>query len=165
MTPHPPGEGDDAPGGGGTGGGSVPSDCAKVAGPVGVGATTVVSGFRVHQCLQSAVSGLLAEAAAAGLNLGGWGYRSYSQQIATRKNNCGTSSYAIYQMPAAQCSPPTAPPGTSMHERGLAIDFTNNGSLISSRSDPAFRWLAANAGTHGLRNLPSEPWHWSTNGR
>ena len=25
-------------------------------------------------------------------------------------------------------------------------------------------WLAANAGSFGFRNLPSEPWHWSTNG-
>jgi len=51
-----------------------------------------------------------------------------------------------------------------MHERGLAIDFTNNGRLISSRSDPAYVWLSANAGTYGLHNLPSEPWHWSTTG-
>jgi D-alanyl-D-alanine carboxypeptidase len=52
-----------------------------------------------------------------------------------------------------------------MHEQGLAIDFSYNGSLISSRSNPGFRWLAANAGRFGLRNLPEEPWHWSTNGR
>ena len=51
-----------------------------------------------------------------------------------------------------------------MHEQGLAIDFTNNGRLISSRSDPAFQWLSGNASRFGLYNLPSEPWHWSTNG-
>ena len=51
-----------------------------------------------------------------------------------------------------------------MHEQGLAIDFTHGGSLISSRSSAAFQWLAANAGRFGFRNLPSEPWHWSTNG-
>ncbi|MEY2426157.1 MAG: hypothetical protein QOI61_1729, partial [Actinomycetota bacterium] len=38
------------------------------------------------------------------------------------------------------------------------------GSIITSRSNPAFKWLAANAKTYGLYNLPSEPWHWSTNG-
>jgi LAS superfamily LD-carboxypeptidase LdcB len=52
-----------------------------------------------------------------------------------------------------------------MHEQGLALDFTYNGSLISSRSNPGFQWLAANAAGFGFYNLPSEPWHWSTNGR
>jgi D-alanyl-D-alanine carboxypeptidase len=51
-----------------------------------------------------------------------------------------------------------------MHEQGLAIDFTWNGSVISSHSSPAFQWLAAHAGRYGLYNLPSEPWHWSVNG-
>jgi LAS superfamily LD-carboxypeptidase LdcB len=51
-----------------------------------------------------------------------------------------------------------------MHEQGLAIDFTHNGSVISSRSSAAFQWLASNASSYGFRNLPSEPWHWSTNG-
>jgi D-alanyl-D-alanine carboxypeptidase len=51
-----------------------------------------------------------------------------------------------------------------MHEQGLAIDFSADGGFIESRSDPAFRWLAANAGRFGFANLPSEPWHWSTTG-
>ena len=38
------------------------------------------------------------------------------------------------------------------------------GSSITSRSDPAFLWLRNNASRFGLYNLPSEPWHWSTNG-
>ena len=59
---------------------------------------------------------------------------------------------------------PTAPPGASMHERGLAIDFTYGGSTIGSHSSPGYKWLAAHASQYGLYNLPSEPWHWSTNG-
>ena len=52
-----------------------------------------------------------------------------------------------------------------MHERGLAIDFTcNGGGVIGSRSSPCFQWLAGNASSYGFYNLPSEPWHWSTNG-
>jgi LAS superfamily LD-carboxypeptidase LdcB len=78
--------------------------------------------------------------------------------------HCGTSYYAIYQMPASQCHPPTAPPGTSMHEQGLAVDFTWNGSVISSHSSAAYQWLDAHANAYGFYNLPSEPWHWSTNG-
>ena len=51
-----------------------------------------------------------------------------------------------------------------MHERGLAVDLTVGGRAITSRSSPAFRWLAANAARYGFFNLPSEPWHWSVNG-
>ena len=62
------------------------------------------------------------------------------------------------------CSPPTAIPGRSKHERGLAVDFSVNGRVIQSRSEPAFQWLATNAARFGFRNLPSEPWHWSNDG-
>jgi LAS superfamily LD-carboxypeptidase LdcB len=104
-------------------------------------------------------------AASAGVNLCGGGYRSSAGQIQTRMNNCGTSYYAIYEMPASQCSPPTARPGQSMHERGLAVDFTcNGGGVIGSHSNPCFAWLAGNASSYGFYNLPSEPWHWSSNG-
>lgn len=63
-----------------------------------------------------------------------------------------------------QCDPPTARPGTSRHEQGLAIDFHRNGVSISSQS-PEFRWLAANAERFGLCNLPKEAWHWSVDGK
>ena len=108
---------------------------------------------------------MLNAASSSGINLCGGGYRSSADQIETRRANCGDSYYAIYQMPSSQCSPPTAPPGTSMHERGLAVDFTcNGGGVIGSRSSPCFQWLASNASSYGFYNLPSEPWHWSTNG-
>ncbi|MFV0526558.1 MAG: D-alanyl-D-alanine carboxypeptidase family protein [Acidimicrobiales bacterium] len=123
------------------------------------------NGIYVHVSIVGDVQRLLADAAAAGLDLGGGGYRSPESQIAVRKSNCGTSSYAIYQMPASQCRPPTARPGSSMHEQGKAIDFTSGGSLIRSRSGAAWNWLVANAANYGLYNLPSEPWHWSVNGR
>jgi D-alanyl-D-alanine carboxypeptidase len=51
-----------------------------------------------------------------------------------------------------------------MHERGLAVDLTVGGRAITTRSSPAFRWLADNASRFGFFNLPSEPWHWSVNG-
>ncbi len=123
------------------------------------------NGIKVHESIVAQVQALLTDAAAAGFDLGGGGYRDPSAQIATRKSNCGTSTYAIYQMPASQCSPPTARPGQSMHERGLAIDFTAGGQLIRSRSSAAFVWLSNNAARYGLYNLPSEPWHWSINGK
>ena len=50
-----------------------------------------------------------------------------------------------------------AKPGSSNHESGLAIDFKNTSG--------AYDWLKKNAGRYGLKNLPSEPWHYSTNGK
>lgn len=95
----------------------------------------------------------------------GGGYRSSQGQIETRRNNCGDGNYNIYDKPASQCSPPTARPGSSMHEQGLAVDFTcNGGGAISSRSSSCYQWMNGNASSYGFYNLPSEPWHWSTNG-
>lgn len=124
-----------------------------------------VRGITVAASLAPQLAALLDAADAAGFSLGGGGYRDPSAQVATRRANCGSTNYDIYEKPPSQCSPQTARPGTSMHEQGTAIDFTNGGSLITSRSSAAYRWLAGNAGQFGLRNLPEEPWHWSTSGR
>ena len=83
------------------------------------------------------------------------------EQIELRRQHCGSSAYAIYQASPSSCSPPTARPGSSMHERGLAVDFRN----CSVRSTACYQWLAGNAARFGFFNLPSEPWHWSTTGR
>lgn len=131
----------------------------------GSGSIVSVRGIRVHESIASSLAGMLGAAEAAGISLSGGGYRDPAGQIAVRRANCGTSNYAIYEMPASSCRPPTARPGTSMHERGLAIDFTHGGRIIGSRSSAAFRWLDANAARYGFYNLPSEPWHWSSNGR
>jgi hypothetical protein len=122
-------------------------------------------GIRVNVAILDSVNALIDSADADGINLDGSGFRSSAGQIATRRANCGSSDYDIYQKPASACRPPTARPGKSQHEVGLAIDFTCDGALIRSRSSPCFVWLANNAGRFGLRNLPSEPWHWSTTGR
>ncbi len=134
-------------------------------GGVGTGEITSVRGIQIHQSIAGNLESMLAAASADGVQLSGGGYRNPAGQIAVRKNNCGTSNYAIYEMPSSSCSPPTARPGTSMHEQGKAIDFTYGGRIISSRSSPAYQWLASNAASYGFYNLPSEPWHWSTNGR
>lgn len=130
----------------------------------GSGSIVSVRGIRVHSSIAGSVADMLGAADTAGISLAGGGYRDPAGQIAVRRNNCGTSNYAIYEMPASSCRPPTARPGTSMHERGLAIDFTHGGRIIGSRSSAAFQWLVANAGRFGFYNLPSEPWHWSVNG-
>jgi peptidoglycan hydrolase CwlO-like protein len=146
-------------GGGGGGGGDIPAPSIT-----GSGEIVSVGGIRVHQSIAGNLQSLLSAAAADGIQFSGGGYRDPAGQIAVRRSNCGSSNYAIYQMPASACRPPTARPGQSMHERGLAIDFTQGGRTLT-RGSAGFQWLQANAGRFGFRNLPSEPWHWSTNGQ
>ncbi len=131
---------------------------------VGAGEIVSVSGIRVHQSISQNLANMLQAAANDGVLLGGGGYRNAASQIALRRVHCGTSEYEVYQKPSYQCRPPTARPGFSNHERGLAVDFTANGRAITSRGTSAFQWLSANAGRYGFFNLPSEPWHWSVNG-
>ncbi len=125
---------------------------------------TKVGTFWVNKSIASRVQGLLSAASGAGFNLTGGGFRDPASQIALRKAHCGPTYYDIYQRPAGECSPPTAIPGRSMHEQGLALDIKSGGALITSHSNPAFVWLNANAARFGFYNLPSEPWHWSVNG-
>jgi peptidoglycan hydrolase CwlO-like protein len=110
------------------------------------------------------VQGLLTLAGQQGVSICGSGYRSSQRQIELRKLHCGTSEYAIYSMPSSECSPPTARPGRSMHEQGLAIDFSCNGGGAIVRGNSCWDFLVANANSYGLYNLPSEAWHWSVNG-
>jgi hypothetical protein len=106
------------------------------------------------------VSDLLTAARANGHSLCGSGWRNTDRQIALRKQNCGGNThYAIWEAPSSSCRPPTAIPGASMHEKGLAIDF-------SSPNQSGYDWLKKNAPTYGLHLLVdgTERWHFSTNG-
>ena len=180
LVPNLPGQatpGATDPGATGPGEG-VPGETAPVtpvaATPPATGAPTApvtadevvsVYGIRVHTSIADNIRALIDAAAADGIVLSGWGWRDNATQIRLRREHCGTSEYAIYRMPSSQCQPPTARPGASQHERGLAVDFTYNGGSISNRSNAGFQWLQANAAAYGLKNLASEPWHWSTTGR
>jgi LAS superfamily LD-carboxypeptidase LdcB len=144
------------------------ADCAGVGRTTGPETVTTAPGtsIQVHSCLADAVSALVAHAARDGLTIGGRGWRSAEEQIRLRAAHCGSSNYAIYQAPPGACSPPTARPGTSNHEGGVAIDFScNGGNIGNSGNSPCFHWLRQHAAQYGLYNLPSENWHWSTDGR
>ena len=117
-------------------------------------------GVRVHPCLADALDALMTAAQADGIDLRAWGWRSSSQQIALRAANCSPTEA---DPTVVACRPQTAPPGTSRHERGLALDFTVDGSVLRAGS-PAYLWLTQNAADYGLENLPGEPWHWSVDG-
>ncbi|WP_421119253.1 D-alanyl-D-alanine carboxypeptidase family protein [Aquihabitans daechungensis] len=120
---------------------------------------TWVGGIQVNCAIGAQLGNLLSAARGSGVNLSGGGYRDPAEQIALRRAHCGSSYYAIYQAPASSCSPPTARPGTSQHEIGLAIDFDNCGY-----SSACYNWLRGNASNFGFYNLPGESWHWSTSG-
>lgn len=119
-----------------------------------------VRGITVAASIADQLERMLGAASADGVDFGGSGYRDPSQQQAARRQNCANPDTD----PPSACRPPTARPGSSNHERGLAIDFTVNGQLVRSSSDPGYRWLSARASSFGFYNLPGEPWHWSVDG-
>jgi hypothetical protein len=140
--------------GGNDGGAAQAAGTTAPSGPVNI---VTVRGIQVAQSVAVQVGNMVDAAAAAGIKLTGGGYRSKAEQIKLRgQHGCGG---ADVMNPKCKCNPPTAIPGTSQHEVGLAIDFTgcNHGTAI-------FNWLSSNAARFGYKNLPSESWHWSTTG-
>jgi hypothetical protein len=134
-----------------------PGGLATVSCPGG-GSITIAGDIRAP------VQRLVDDAAADGVPICGNGYRDPQDQINLRRQHCGSSYYAIYQAPSSSCSPPTAKPGSSLHEQGLAIDFTCGGGGTVGYGDECYYWLQSNSEEYGLYNLPSEPWHYSVNG-
>jgi LAS superfamily LD-carboxypeptidase LdcB len=119
----------------------------------------------VDSSLGGAIQALINDAAANGVGIcAKSAFRPATEQIALRRQNCGSSAYAIYDAPPSTCSPPTARPGTSNHEDGLAVDFSCDDGQPMTHASPCFRWLAAHGASYGMFNLPSEPWHWSVTG-
>lgn len=63
-----------------------------------------------------------------------------------------------------------AKPGTSMHQLGIAVDFSSMGTKAGSTSscsqragavnDPRWLWLFTNAQRFGIKQYSYEPWHW-----
>lgn len=96
------------------------------------------------------------------MQITGFGFRSKKRQEELRAQNCGGITN-VYKS-SAKCKPDTAIPGTSMHESGLAFDLRCEGVKISTHDNKCYIWLKANANKYGLKNLSSEPWHWSTTG-
>jgi D-alanyl-D-alanine carboxypeptidase len=123
--------------------------------------TTQVYGVTVNKIIAYPFQRMIDDAAKAGIQISGGGFRTMQQQIALRTiNGCPD----VWTAPSSSCKVPTAIPGRSLHEIGLAIDLTSGRRTINDRNSAAFKWLAANAGRYGFVNLPSEPWHWSITG-
>lgn len=61
-----------------------------------------------------------------------------------------------------------APPGSSAHQSGRAIDFYLGGkndceNVAALRRLPAYQWLVQNAVCFGFYPWKAEPWHWEYN--
>jgi D-alanyl-D-alanine carboxypeptidase len=122
--------------------------------------TTTVYGITVNKIIAFAFQRMLDDAKADGVVMSGGGFRTTQRQIELRTiNGCPD----VWTAPASSCRVPTAIPGRSLHELGLAIDISSGGKTIS-RTTPAYAWLAAHADEYGFKNLPSEAWHWSISG-
>lgn len=80
------------------------------------------------------------------------GRRTKEQQAALRvKNGCPD----VYRAPASSCRVATAIPGSSKHEQGEAVDFTNTDRVLRE-----VERLAAKYRIH--RTVPSERWHYES---
>ncbi len=137
-------------------------------GSVGIEQTSPIPGTnkRIHTDVLPQFLDMIDAARADGIDLmpisSAW--RDPQKQIELRKSNCPDWRNS----PSGDCNPPTARPGTSKHESGRAVDFSNmcfsrNGSS-SCKGNPRWEWLKANAATYGFYPLKSEAWHWSTTG-
>jgi hypothetical protein len=120
---------------------------------------TNVEGIMVAEAAAPDLRRLLQAARRDGFGFSGGGYRDPSQQIALRKEHCGTTPEAVFLAPAASCMPPTARPGDNAHHLGTGVDFTHAGRAVSTGS-PAHRWLTKHAKGYGFTGNTDEPWHW-----
>ncbi|MGK5683082.1 M15 family metallopeptidase [Actinoplanes sp. URMC 104] len=122
--------------------------------------TTLVNGTTVHKSVAYAFRRMVDDARANGIVLTAGGFRTRERQIELRKiNGCPD----VWTAPSSSCRVPTAIPGRSLHELGMAVDVSQNGRTLT-RTSTGFKWLQAHAKAYGFVNLPSEPWHWSITG-
>lgn len=108
------------------------------------------------------VSAARADSIAAPLLLPISGYRSSQRQAQLWR-----TALARYGSPDA-ARKWVAPPGSSAHQSGRAIDFhlgarNDSANVGALRRTPAYRWLVANAQRFGFYPYESEPWHWEYN--
>jgi hypothetical protein len=121
---------------------------------------------QLHRLAAQAWAALADAARAAGLRepllLPVSGYRSSARQA------------RLYQSALCRYGTPelarrwVAPPGSSAHQSGRAIDFYLGGRNASSnvaalRRTPAYLWLAGHAEIFGFYPYQAEPWHWEYN--
>lgn len=131
--------------------------------PPGTSASGIPASSGVNASIAAQTLAMFEAMRAAGMSPAGTSFRSYQDQQRLREQNCPNPVTSR----ASACSPPTAKPGSSMHEVGLAIDFKNMcypNATCRPGSNDRYDWLMANASTYGFQKLSTEAWHWSVTG-
>jgi LAS superfamily LD-carboxypeptidase LdcB len=129
---------------------------------------TGVRGRRIqlHRLAADALSALLAAARLEGIEepllLPASGYRSSRRQAELFRQ--AVARYGSER----EARKWVAPPGSSAHQSGRAIDFHLGGrnssrNVTSLRQKPAYLWLVRNARRFGFYPYEREPWHWEYN--
>jgi hypothetical protein len=120
----------------------------------------------LHRLAANAWQALVAEARAAGIKapllLPASGYRSSKLQ-----NQLWQKALIKYGS-AEKARQWVAPPGSSAHQSGRAIDLwlgfgISSKNVQKMRATPAYKWLVENAARFGFYPYPKEPWHWEYN--
>ena len=116
---------------------------------VGRGEVTINNKVIMNTCksISVAVENLIKLAISQKIELSGSSFRSFADQRQARVNNKCPN---VLTSPSNACKPPTAIPGTSMHECGRAIDFKCDGQIIKSVDNKCFIFLQKNASSAGL---------------
>ena len=116
-----------------------------------------ISNDDVASIISARTVAIIKKAKEEGVNLTvGSGFRTYEAQQRLYSLNCRAGS----------CSPPTARPGFSNHEQGIAIDFGLNGSSFcfpggsTCAGNKGYDFMVKYGGDYGFLKLPTEAWHW-----
>ena len=129
------------------GGGSAPASGPGSSGKVGGATGNLVSrqGKQIDSSIAANFDAMVAAAKKDGIDL-----------KITSANRTRAEQEKLYRAYKNGTGNLAAKPGTSNHEKGQAIDFTN--------TPGAWNWLAKNAQKFGFKNLKGEPWHYSPTG-
>lgn len=77
---------------------------------------------------------------------------AHQQQLCNNDAGCRSGNYTM-----------VGKPGTSNHQAGIAIDFSEGGSTIS-KGTRSWNWLNSNASKFSYKPYSAEAWHWSPSG-
>ncbi len=124
-------------------------------------AAEVQPGMWLADAAAHAFLNMRAAAQAAGISLPlstAWRSREWQQKL--------YDAWVAYQAGTGPWAPMAAKPGTSLHEKGIAIDVSGVNPAASNYNLARANWLKTNAARYGFYNTGAyfsspEPWHYA----